>query len=519
MLVARPAAGAAGWWRNLIPGQYVVVWYADDNVYHERLLLHKAYGSNWVMESPDGDQCIEDLSGGDPEGLEHGHKVADDGQLPTLGAGAYRFGQYPSQDALKNKIRAGRREAAKVCEDEGRTLEDPTDVLDATGNVVSFADMFGGGFLARRLRVKGVPAQQPAGGIPTPLGPAPAAPSLLPAGVAPGQAADRSHVWLACDAVWDQLEKVKLGQEMTVTSANSLVFGDSQAMVQHDGVWVRCEKVLIADAPGYAEKRRQSFRVGNPPAEQARSDLRERLRLPGPGDAAAVPKAETNAAGEDVRTLWVEFDEQGERFKRWRVLCQELTTQHYKDTPLEGPPTQVHLAKHMERHGGDPRLWLQLWQREKKLESTDRVIHEMKVLIDTLYYAGAYDCLNLGALISIEIVCRRIQTIVDAYSNPARPNWENARIFSGSIAPEDCIAPGFRTWAVRKAKDEAEIAAARSKTRELRGGAGAGGGAGGGGKADEAEAVGGLPGGGRGGGRDGRKGGGRGRQLAAAEEK
>ena len=72
------------------------------------------------------------------------------------------------------------------------------------------------------------------------------------------------------------------------------------------------------------------------------------------------------------------------------------------------------------------RLDAALWQREKKLESADRVIHEMKVLTDTLYYAGAYDCLNLGALISIEIVCRRIQTIVDAYSNPARPNWERA---------------------------------------------------------------------------------------------
>ena len=70
---------------------------------------------------------------------------------------------------------------------------------------------------------------------------------------------------------------------------------------------------------------------------------------------------------------------------------------------------------------------------------------------------------------SLEVVCRRLQAIVDAYTNPARPSWENAKLFAGLGTPEDIVSPTFRTYAARKNKDELELLQARQKVRELRG--------------------------------------------------
>ena len=47
------------------------------------------------------------------------------------------------------------------------------------------------------------------------------------------------------------------------------------------------------------------------------------------------------------------------------------------------------------------------------------------------------------------------------------PDWGNARLFSGTRAPEDLVAPQLRAWAAKKGKEEAEIQQARSKMREV----------------------------------------------------
>ena len=186
--------------------------------------------------------------------------------------------------------------------------------------------------------------------------------------------------------------------------------------------------------------------------------------------AAAAPADEEGAVpADDARTLWVDYDDHGERHKRWRSVVQESSSHVYADNPLEGPGTALHLMKHMERQAGDPRLWRGWWQREKRLEPSDRVMHEMTVLTDCLFFAGVYDQVNIGGLVSLEVIARRIQLIVDAYGNPMRPNWDNAKFFSGHAGPEDAVSPQFRAWASRRAKDEAEVTLSRAKVRELRG--------------------------------------------------
>ena len=57
-------------------------------------------------------------------------------------------------------------------------------------------------------------------------------------------------------------------------------------------------------------------------------------------------------------------------------------------------------------------------ERVKVLLVTDRVAHELWVLVETLQTAGSYDQLNLGGVAALEVVARRVQLITEAYTNP-----------------------------------------------------------------------------------------------------
>ena len=55
---------------------------------------------------------------------------------------------------------------------------------------------------------------------------------------------------------------------------------------------------------------------------------------------------------EDLRTLWVDYDDQGCRYKEWRKVCVECRDVRLTDSPAEGPPTVLQLMRHMGRHKG-----------------------------------------------------------------------------------------------------------------------------------------------------------------------
>ena len=48
-------------WSSLIPGQTLAVFYEDDDVYHERILLWRHSGGHWFVLTPDGDRYTEDV--------------------------------------------------------------------------------------------------------------------------------------------------------------------------------------------------------------------------------------------------------------------------------------------------------------------------------------------------------------------------------------------------------------------------------------------------------------------------
>ena len=170
----------------------------------------------------------------------------------------------------------------------------------------------------------------------------------------------------------------------------------------------------------------------------------------------------------DARVLDVDYDTEGERFKEWRQVTLECRDFNFSDWPLDGPLTTQHFLKHTARHGGDPKRWLAEWMRAKQIQEGDRVSFEMKVLIECLYIGGTYDQLNLSGLASIEIIARRIQAIVDAYSAGPIPDWHSAKVMTLYRSPEDAISPQLRSWAARRNKEELDLAQTRAKVREGR---------------------------------------------------
>ena len=128
-------------------------------------------------------------------------------------------------------------------------------------------------------------------------------------------------------------------------------------------------------------------------------------------------KDESQPSGDsDARTLWVEYDEQGERHREWRKVVSDCVVHSWKDWPHEGPPSLQYALKQFGKIRGDPRLWLQLWLRRHHLAETDRTAHEMRTLIEAIYLGGCYDQLNLPSLAAFEAIGRRLQTITEAYA-------------------------------------------------------------------------------------------------------
>ena len=432
-----------GSYRKMVPGSHILLWYSDDDVWHEALVAYVVGGTHVVIHTPDDDTYIEDV-GCNGDGPTKMRGMVGNKKVPRgIRKRVYRFRKDFSDDELKGIFRTG----MSIAESEGHSVVTPTVVLNSAGEEVTTDAFFGGRFVRQRLQKTVV--QNTAGGTnDSPVSPKNAA-KVRPA--------PDDMVWVAAEP----LAGFKIGQEVSLNIASDVQLGERTAMALRSGEWLRVDLIPIVEVADYPAKRCALFVPSDP----------GRLGALAVDTADADEKVATGGEENhgDVRTLWVDYDEHGERYKRWRDVAKECFTPSFDEKPIDGPPTALHLVKFTERQGGDPRQWLQTWMRSKRMEATDRTAHELKVLCDTLYFAGVYDQLNIAGLISLEIVCRRIQAISDAYTNPNKPSWENAKLFTGQGSVDDIVAPSFRSYAVRKNKDELELLQARQKVRELRG--------------------------------------------------
>ena len=241
------------------------------------------------------------------------------------------------------------------------------------------------------------------------------------------------------------------------------------------------------------------------------NDLRDRLKgVDGKKPDAEKPGAKVDefyiGEDDDSRTLWVDVDAHGLRRKVYeKCVLESFAVPYGESSRIRGPPTTMHTMQYLLENGGDPRLWLEVFRTSKGIARSDRVWHELNVLVDMFWYGRMVDQLNLPALICFEVLSRRILAMIEAYSDPQRVNWSTSRFYTGTAGLDDAAPPEMRTFVSRSARELQDMEATRQRISTLAGKQSAGQGAGDGGGGD----GGGAEGGGRGGGKGGRGRGGR----------
>ena len=416
------------------PGQVAIVWYSDDNVYHERLMIWRSNPTTWFVLTPDGDFYQEDWSGlGDdgPVSFKVKGKGMDFQYFSRITQPVYRFREYPDDETFKGYIEQALTELGEL--GTGTFSWTPRKIYQMDGREVEASEFLGRLLVPRRIRRRD-------GGVLT--GP------VTPAG--------EGHMWAA---VRDS-PHLDLGKEVTSDLDKAVQVDSTHG---HETGWTLVRLLKIESAPAFIEEREKLMT----------SRLEVRVGLT--GKAGVEKKTDTNAeeteeTSEDARTLSVYYDDQGERYRSWREATKDAREYAYSDWPLEGPQSVLHLMKYMLKNGGSPKQWLQIWARHKGVYENDRAMHEMRPLLECFEHAGCYDQLNLGSLASFQTLGRRVQSIVDAYNSgtASSPDWGAAKIMSGYQGPEDLVSPNLRSWAAKKGKEEVELAAARTKMREYK---------------------------------------------------
>ncbi|CAK0823171.1 unnamed protein product, partial [Prorocentrum cordatum] len=327
--------GVATWAVQTGVGRHYLAWYDGDDVYHEQVALWPQTHARWVILTPDFDMYSEMLDGSEGvDGVVRIIGLRPDGRLPRLDKPAYRFKQALDLDALKGYIREGRRLALQ----DGTAAGDPpievADVVMPDREVVPLDTMFGGRFLPRRLPLRRGAAAAAAGADDGPPGDAAAGSD---AGAAPALAAvgdgaspvypqagpldtPRGYAWLL-------MEGGNLGDEV-VLGPDDFRLSDYDAMILRRGQGRRAELVPLTEVDDCVRARREELADQLRPAGAA--PLPPPLGLP-PGPSAEAPEGADAAGGtatpppvaEDARTLWIDYDEQGERYKPYRKAVQE----------------------------------------------------------------------------------------------------------------------------------------------------------------------------------------------------
>ncbi|CAK0893720.1 unnamed protein product, partial [Prorocentrum cordatum] len=483
------------WYSDLAPGQYVAMEYEGDDVDHERILLHPLGGGVWWIRTPDGDEYFQDVACQDAsDGPVRCRLLPADGSLPPGARGRgrrklYRFAERVGALELREGILRGRRACEAECRPGQRPVV-PERVQEPAGELMPIERFFGGSFPpAPGVRLRGK----------KPLTAALVArprPEVAPGGAATPEATEAEEP--AADALpllaghaWALAEPVlsaAIGSEVDIRKSTFVGASDTSGLIFVGDGFARARRMPVEDVPEYADTRTAELRRRLwLPGAGAEADLRDRLArppLPPPaeapaqvGEAAAAP-----IKSEDVRLLAVDFDGQGERFKPRREAVHESSQEEFSDQPMDAPPSALTTCKSMLRVGGDPRLWLREYLREKGLASADRVAHELRCICEALYMAGCYDQVNLGGLMALEVFCKRLEGIVAAHANPQRVQWEVAKYYAGVQSAEDVAGPLLRAHVARKIREDREglqaLRGAPSGAQEGDLGAGGGGGAG-----------------------------------------
>ena len=112
-------------WSTLMPGRRILLWYDDDEVWHERVLLWPTSSdmTSWWVYTPDGDVYPEILNGtGDCSSFRFLKPGGTKVDRSSLGAPVYSFQDILYKGVILDEVLKAREEVMKENGDDGATL-------------------------------------------------------------------------------------------------------------------------------------------------------------------------------------------------------------------------------------------------------------------------------------------------------------------------------------------------------------------------------------------------------------
>ena len=429
-----PAAADQEFWKRVMPGQRILIWYRDDDVYHERVALWPTGVSGttrWAFATPD--HAERDGSGiyvEDAGSIEDVSKVAPlslSGKRPYLDEDIYAFADVFSNSQLLDLIRKGRKEALEIVAAEGGSLEAPTKFVEwNTGRCVDLpADLL--------FRGKGRSQKQPD----------------------PGR---------------DRTRSLPSGRWAAISPLPGIRVGDVQVLKAEDDFTILDNFVLLKLTDGLAagqvavlerldDRTSTSFRAG-----QRKQALEEFEFQEKPAVEAA------SASQDDARTMSVTTNRRGRRHKHFQDAVDELVEDHYDDWPLrDRVRTLLHLLERMSADGLAPIAWIDSYLARKRYPESDRSSHELRAIAQVLETALLYDQVNVTSLACFEYMARRLQLIVAAHAvDVNNPAYAGAEFYGGNEDGDELVSPELRKKVLEGMKSQAKVLEVQQKQKELK---------------------------------------------------
>ncbi|CAK0894817.1 unnamed protein product, partial [Prorocentrum cordatum] len=417
---------------DLVPGDVILVRYAADDLWHERVLswalpVDKNGAVHWVVATPDGDMYVETIEGGSAEDSPvEWIRPAADGRLPVgFQDAVYSFQRGEIDGALLEKcVKKGATMALRDAREHGMTPVTMTVARAPGGRRVPIEEVVGAGFVQLALR-DAAPEGADTGGA-----------------IVAGTATPRTGVW------------------RVVEEGNSLGY-DVGCEVNPVTVYIGCKGVYSPDG-------KDSVFVEF--SDEDEGDFVKRV-------APRPPPKES--AAQDARTLAIKFNPQG-RMRDWRDVVDSCQQEEFEDFPVSGPRS-MSWCLHFLRRRHTPLDHHLMFRSTCSLKPEQWGVAEHETLLRIIELAGQYDQLDVTNLACMEAAARRVQTIEWAYhdkiretdaGSTSRLSIEEATAFSGLSRAGDLmmVAPALLEHVklqvekdaaimknIRKAKEEREL--------------------------------------------------------------
>ena len=295
---------------EIVPGIPVAVFYSDDSVWHERIPIWRASEGLWMIVTPDADRYVEDLRGGAADGpAKVKIKGKDFKYWSRVGGATYRFSSGLTNEEFRARIKETYKEllTAPGFDREWR----PDSIIDMEGKVHPTSEFLGGLLTTHRLTgKKGVMV------LGDPSSPASRQQALI-SSVQPIAAPGSGYFWVCCEG----RDGHQVGEVMEVDAGRDVMLGDI-GLFQSPNGWIKMQRMT------------EEERLKLVPAFVGATSSEEKPVVRAP---TAAELNEEDAG--DARTLFIDFDEQGSRFKLWRnVVLESIRT-----TPTRTGLLKAHL--------------------------------------------------------------------------------------------------------------------------------------------------------------------------------